>query len=294
MAKISRFYLLMGVDDNFDPSHRFETSWLLTPWLLGAWRALFSLFAFTTTFFMFGWRNTHGDAIDSRRSFNYFTNLTFWGISFYGLFSAYHTLAYARSGQAPLNRWPKILQVLHSLFYTTIVVFPFIVTIVYWAILYSGHWFRSDFDAFTNVCDCTPHLSRDLNPLTPSQVSQHALNSIIAFSEIVLPRTSPPPFLHIPFLILILGLYLGVAYITRATQDFYIYHFLNPDTGSGKVTGYCFGILAVNVVIFLVISGAIWLRRRVTEKKLGMAKLHPASVHSNYEDVEMATRREKS
>jgi hypothetical protein len=32
----------------------------------------------------------------------------------------------------------------------------------------------------------------------------------------------------------------------------------------------------------------------VTEKKLGMAKLHPASVHSNYEDVEMATRREKS
>jgi len=148
---MARFYYLMGVDDPFDRSNRLETSWLLPSHLLGAWRALYSLFGFVTLFFIFGWHDSHHDSIDSRRSFSYFTNLTFWGLSFYGLFSAIHTLSYARTGRALLDSWPRALQALHSLFYTTIVVYPFIVTIVYWAILYDGPWFPSDFDAFTNV-----------------------------------------------------------------------------------------------------------------------------------------------
>lgn len=151
MSKLARFYHLMGVDDDFDPSNRFETSWLLLPYLLGAWRALISLFGFTTLFFIFAWRDTHHDAIESRQSISYLTNLTFWGISFYALFSAIHTFSYARRGRAFLNRWPKPLQVLHSLFYTTVIVYPFVVTMVYWAWLYSGHWFRTEFNAFTNV-----------------------------------------------------------------------------------------------------------------------------------------------
>jgi len=120
------------------------------------------------------------------------------------------------------------------------------------------------------------------------------MNSVIALSEIVLPRTDPPPFLHLAFLLVILGLYLGVAYITRATEHFYVYHFLDPATGSGKVAGYCFGILAATIVVFLVVWCLIWVRRWITETKLGRAKLHPSAPHSNYEDVEMVNSREKN
>ena len=37
---MSRLYRLMGVDSPFDPTHRFETSWLLPPWALFGVRAL--------------------------------------------------------------------------------------------------------------------------------------------------------------------------------------------------------------------------------------------------------------
>lgn len=115
------------------------------------------------------------------------------------------------------------------------------------------------------------------------------MNSVIAFSEIILPRTSPPPFLHIPFLIIILGLYLGVAYITRATEHFYVYHFLDPKTGTGKVAAHDFGVIAIAIVLFLVIWGLVWARKWVTEKRFKMAKLHPSTAHSSHEDVEMFT-----
>lgn len=44
---------------------------------------------------------------------------------------------YVLSGQKryPLQRWPRALQVLHALLYSTIITFPFIVTIVFWGIL---------------------------------------------------------------------------------------------------------------------------------------------------------------
>jgi hypothetical protein len=67
-------------------------------------------------------------------------------------------------------------------------------------------------------------------------------------------------------LIILLLLYLGLAYLTHATQGFYVYNFLNPDTGAGRVTGYCFGIFAAIVVIFFVVWGLIWTRRRFTRQ----------------------------
>ena len=78
--------------------------------------------------------------------------------------------------------------------------------------------------------------------------------------EILLTRTSPPPPLHLAFLIFILALYLSLAYLSRATQGFYPYPFLDPNIGSGKVTGYCVGILAAVCVIFGIVWCIIWLR----------------------------------
>lgn len=54
-----------------------------------------------------------------------------------------------------------------------------------------------------------------------SNISEHALNSAFALFEILLTNVAPMPWIHIPFLIVLLAGYLGVAYITFATQGFY-------------------------------------------------------------------------
>jgi hypothetical protein len=112
----------------FDSTRRFTTSWLISPAALFCLRVILSLYAFVTLFFIIGWNGTHGLASDNRHSFSYFTNLTYWGLAFYYAFSAFHTLSYWRTGTPFLARWPKALQVAHSMFYSTIVVYPFLVT----------------------------------------------------------------------------------------------------------------------------------------------------------------------
>jgi cytochrome bd-type quinol oxidase subunit 2 len=60
--------------------------------------------------------------------FSYFTSLSFFGLAFYFAFAALHSGSYARTGTPLLARWPKFLQVAHSVFYTTITMYPFLVT----------------------------------------------------------------------------------------------------------------------------------------------------------------------
>ena len=106
--------------------------------------------------------------------------------------------------------------------------------------------------------------------LTEKQLSQHALNSLFCLFEILVPRTNPPPPLHLAFLVVILALYLALAYFTHYTQGFYPYSFLDISKGSGRVAGYIIGILVASCIIFGVIWGLIWLRRRVTEGAWGL------------------------
>ncbi|KAF2728301.1 hypothetical protein EJ04DRAFT_504279 [Polyplosphaeria fusca] len=234
----------------FDPTFRYETSWLLAPAVLFACRAFLSLYAFVTIFTIFGWYGTHGMSQESEHSFSYFTNLTYWGLAFYFAFSALHTCSYWLTGDTLLTRWPKVLQVAHSIFYSTVVVYPWLVTIVYWAILYSDR-FPDSFSAWTNV-------------------SQHGLNSFYALFEIIFPRTAPLPFINLIPIVVILALYLGLAYLTYATQGFYVYSFLDDQKNSrGLVAGYIVGILVAGIVIFLIVRYLIVLRVWVTEKKLG-------------------------
>lgn len=112
----------------FDPTHRFETSWILSPGALFGIRALLSLYAFVTLFTIFGWNGSHSRSEDSQRSFSYFTHLTYWGLAFYYAFSAAHTGSYWLTGTPFLARWPRWLQVAHSMFYSTVVVYPWLVT----------------------------------------------------------------------------------------------------------------------------------------------------------------------
>jgi hypothetical protein len=139
------FYSLMGVS-NERFSLAFTTSWAFGPLPLAVARLVFALYCFLVIFITYG---TQPAGIG--RSFSFFTELTYWGIAFYALVAGFHTLVYALRGRAPLDSWPKALQALHSLFYTTIITFPPLVTIVYWALLYNGTWFGSSLDQWRDV-----------------------------------------------------------------------------------------------------------------------------------------------
>ena len=129
---------------------------------------------------------------------------------------------------------------------------------MYWALLAPGR-FPSAFSLWSNT-------------------SQHALNSLYAFFEIFFPRTSPLPWLDIAPTIILLALYLGLAYLTHATEGFYVYDFLDlQENSSGVVAAYIVGILVAAIVVFLIVRYLILLRVWVTEKKMG--KLGRFSAH---------------
>jgi hypothetical protein len=107
------------------------------------------------------------------------------------------------------------------------------------------------------------------------QISQHGIIGLYALLEIFLTTTPLHPLIHVAFLILILLLYLSLAYLTHKTQGFYSYSFLDPGAhgkNSGKVTGYCFAILAIIVVAFALTWLFIWLRRRWTGGRIKRSK----------------------
>ncbi|KAJ5124069.1 uncharacterized protein N7515_007894 [Penicillium bovifimosum] len=237
------------------------------PSILAALRALIALYIFTTIFIFWGWNGTHGNAAVIGQSFSFFTWLTYWGIGFYMLFAAIHTACYARTGRSLLDRWPRGFRILHSLLYTTITTYPFLVTIVFWVLLFSPPWYGETFLGWQNI-------------------SQHALNSLYALLEIILPTTAPHPFIAIPLLLLILLLYLCIAYITHHTEGFYPYSFLDIGRhGSGIVTGYCFGVLAAVLVIFFITWALIYLRRRLTHGKIKRSRRDPLCAQDAFGSV---------
>ncbi|KAF9739362.1 hypothetical protein PMIN01_01996 [Paraphaeosphaeria minitans] len=258
-----------GREGAFDPTYRFSTSWILPPAVIFFARALLSLYAFATLFYIFGWNGTHGRDIDSRRSFSFFTILTYWGLAFYFAFAAAHTGSYWLTGRPFLNRWYAPLRWAHSAFYSTIAVYPFIVTVaVFWALLAPKNGFASTKDLWSNT-------------------SQHALNSFYALFEIVIPRTEPLPFLHMIVIVFVLALYLSLAYLTHALQGWYPYEFLNLDEhSSGVVAGYIVGILVGSIIVFLIVRYLILLRLWLTEKKLGKTGKFSSRDHRRMRDEE--------
>ena len=256
-------YTQLGVPANGFDSEPFVTSWILPTYLLAASRALLSVYCFSTIFYSFAWFAGHEVVfhlkdIDIpaitfivgkegiRQSFSYFTYLSYWGLAFYLFFASMHTFVFARTGHCWLDRWPRPLQAAHSVFYTTVVCCPFLVSSVYWVSMSVG-WYKHDFNEW-------------------SMLSIHALNSVFAIFEIVFSQTRPPPWAHLGVLLLIMSTYLGVAYITKATEDVYIYLWLDPKVGWEKILAHVIGYAVVMVFYFNLVKGAIWLRCQITNK----------------------------
>jgi len=247
------FLSLFGANPSLDRLHLFETSWLLSPGIFAALRGLFAVYIFTTIFYIYAWEGTHNDSGAIGTSFSYFTWLNFWGMGFYFLVASIHTLCYARTGRSVIfDRLPRFFRGLHSLYYACVTTYPFLVLIVYWSILYTPPWFPLVFNAWQNI-------------------SQHGLIGLFSLLEILLPTTQPHPFLHLAFLILVLLLYLCLAYLVHYTQGFYTYNFLNPGVHgehSGRVAAYSIGILVGITITFFVSWGLIWIRQRQVGGKI--------------------------
>ena len=125
------------------------------------------------------------------------------------------------------------------------------------------------------------------------------LNTVFALFEILCTNSPPAPWITLPICILFLAMYLGVAYITHATQGIYstyflvisclrlsslrrvtffpsirnnlniplspvspAYSFLDPTTQGPVVAAYIVGILVGYAVVFNLVRMVIVLRER--------------------------------
>ncbi|KAF9701078.1 hypothetical protein EKO04_000360 [Ascochyta lentis] len=252
----------------FDPSKTFVTSHIVSPFVLACIRAVLCVYSFTTIIVSYSWFASNTATIALKdvnigsykiqqsedaigQSFSFFTFLTFWSLGFYFLVSSMHTFMFAHKDCTWLHRWPNVLQLMHSLYYSCVTSMPFLVTIVFWGTMNSG-WPAGRFEQWMNL-------------------SVHGLNSVFAAVEIVLSATDAPPFSHLSVVLLVLSAYLGLAYLTRHTQGFYVYEWMNPAHGNVSIVLHVLGYAAGMVTIFLLVSGVIRLRNLLAAR-LGQGK----------------------
>ena len=98
----------------------------------------------------------------------------------------------------------------------------FVVTIAYWALLASSTSFSTPFNGNINSSHSvfgSSHYHR--LSIAWENTSLHILNSVFALSEILLTFLGPIPWLYLPVCIFTIGLYIGLAYISHASQNFY-------------------------------------------------------------------------
>jgi hypothetical protein len=133
------------------------------------------------------------------------------------------------------------------MYYSTITSFPFLVTIVFWGTM-NSNWPSGRFEQWINL-------------------SVHGLNSVFAMTEIVLPATEPLPWNHLSVVLGVLSMYLGLTYLTRYTQGFYVYEWMSPAHGSVSIIlhilGYAGGIVALFVLTrYAIVANMLAERRR--------------------------------
>lgn len=151
---------------------------------------------------------------------------------------------YALRGSSLLRKFPRPLQLLHTLFYSTVTTFPFIVTAVFWSLISTPPHKK----AFA-----TPHAQW-------SNISFHCLNSAFAFFEVVFSAVLPQRWTHSLVILGIMVLYIAMAYIIKAAAGFYVYDFMDTSLLGALTAAYIFGIGAIGVVTFFVVQGVVWLK----------------------------------
>jgi len=246
-------YSRFGIQTTFDPANKFVTSPVIrSPLVFGVLRLTIAIYTMVALIVVLVTKavKTH----DAENFLSYFTFLTYIGICAYYFASGTQTIAYAlgsrKSGAAvgyPLQQWPKFLQALHVTLQATITTLPILVTVVFWALLASPSTFSTSYSSWSNL-------------------SVHAFNTVFALTEILLSNSPPAPwFTTVPCILVLVG-YLGVAYITHATQGIYTYGFLDPKKQGALLAAYIAGIGIFALIVFFLVRGIVVLRQRWAEK----------------------------
>ncbi|KAG6816257.1 hypothetical protein H0H87_007422 [Tephrocybe sp. NHM501043] len=273
MFSRNTFYSYTGLSTPFDPTHRHITSPLLSTQALAGVRLLLAFYTLFTLLFTLIWTSVreHGGS----GWFSYFTHLSYIGLCAYFFAAGTHTFVFSRepldgsSRSYLLERWPRALQFLHLVLEASSV-YPHI--------------------AWTNI-------------------SVHILNLVFAVFEILFTNIPPAPWLTLPCCIIILGCYLGVAYITHATQGFYrtfpftfplprphhslrpaAYAFLDPAKPRSPLPAWILGILAAYMVVFLIVRGIMIFRIRVVSWAGARAGVVPSEAMEDWETVERPSK----
>ncbi|KAI9056863.1 hypothetical protein FKP32DRAFT_1584820 [Trametes sanguinea] len=242
-------YARLGVGAPFDPDHKLVTSPFFSPLVLAVVRLGLGSYALFVLLFHLIWDAVRTDDADS--FFSYFTHLSYTGLVAYYFAAGVQTLCYVlnREKRYPLQRWPRPLQFLHLLLHSTITTYPFVVTVIFWALLSGPTTFDTTFDSWINI-------------------SQHAMNSLYALIEILLTNVGPSPWWHLPLCIIMLACYLGVAYITRATQGFYsTSHAHSLFRPLPSRPHYCSVNSICSVLAFLLARGLTLARLRLAQRR---------------------------
>ncbi|KAM5535546.1 hypothetical protein V8D89_010713 [Ganoderma adspersum] len=267
-AGIPRFYRSQS-PTTFDPNHDLVTSPVFHPAVLAGLRLTLATYAlFVALYQLIEEAVKEGDA---QTFFSYFTHLSYIGLIAYMYAAGVQTLCYVlnRRQGYPLQRWPRPLQFLHKLLYSTVTTFPMVVTVIFWALLADSDTFATTLSAWFNI-------------------SEHAMNTGYALFEITLTNAGPSPWWHLPICIVVLACYLGVAYITHATQGFYTYSFLDPKKEHAKLAGYIVGIGVAECIAFLLARALVWVRMRLSGPKSGArgSPSNNAAIEEGWEEVE--------
>jgi hypothetical protein len=269
-------YERFGVSAPFDPACRLVTSPFFSPPSLGALRLLFAVYSLVTTITVLIFESVrfHGGG----SFFSYFTDLSYVGVVTYFWASSIQTIVFVLRGQKayPLQKWPRILQLLHVLLYTTITIFPIIVTVVFWALLASPSTFSTRYSAWSNV-------------------SQHIMNCSFILFEIFLTNAGPSPWSHMIPCLVLFACYLGVAYITHATQGFYTYSFLDPSVQHGLLAAYIIGMGVGYCILFTIVKGICTLRcRLVSSFRLDPSEQVQSEALEEWEHVDIEQTKEST
>ncbi|KAJ5210917.1 FAR-17a/AIG1-like protein [Penicillium cf. griseofulvum] len=290
---------LFRINQTTDDKHHFETSWILPPAILASLRGLISLYIFTSIFIFWGWYGTHDDLASIGRSFSFHLAdiLGHWLLHAIRCHS-YSLLCTNRSLGSPR---PLATELSHTT--QPIVCNDHNIPVSRYGCLLGSHFYstvvQGDIHQLAKSALLMQRKAKDEYKqfkLTIPQISQHGLNSLFALLEIILPATPPHPFIAIPFLFLMLLLFLCVAYITHETQGWYPYTFLDVGDHGQKsklVVGYCFGILAAVLIFFHVSWALIHLRCRLTYRRIKRARRDPLRPHDVFDGV-VGTRGEQS
>lgn len=229
---VDRLYLSFGVTTPFDPDKTFVTSPFTAPSALCINRGIRATYTMTIALV-----SLVVSACDGTFTiwFTDFAKYSYVSASFYFVFSFYHTLIYWRTGRYPLASWPRIFQLLHSILYSSIGVFPGIMTVIYWTIQADSSTFATPLNIWLNV-------------------SLHLASTVFIFTEILSNSIRPLSLPHVVVLELCFLLYLPIVYICAATLGFYPFTSLDPSTPS-LLAGSILSMIAAIAAMFIILQG---------------------------------------